>query len=92
MPRSSFGKQRPRLADVQCSRLQFLPGDKIVVRLQPRRPLWSKSEIKGVKKMVEKWVGDSVDVLVVDTSIMDLEVVRGGIDSIQDPKTLRKST
>jgi len=72
---SGFGKQRPRLADVQCSRLSFKPGDKLIVKLQPRTPPWSRSEIKQVKKMVEKWTGDYVEVLVVDLTVMEIEKV-----------------
>lgn len=66
---SSFGKQRPRLADVKCSRLQFQSGDKILVKLFQR---FTKDEQKKIKKMVEKWAGDGIEILLVDTTQMEV--------------------
>lgn len=76
---SSFGKQRPRLADVQCSRMQFQPGDKVMVKVYDRL---TKEEHRKTKKMVERWAGDGVEVLIVDTTRMEvtkLEEEQSGI-------------
>lgn len=53
---------RPRLADVQCSRLRFMPGDRIIVR---SRVVLDKEDQTKLKKTVERWAGDGVEVLVV---------------------------
>jgi len=60
----------PKLMDVQCSRMQFQPGDKILVKA---RTILSSLERKQIRKMVEKWAGDHVAVLVVDPS---LEIIK----------------
>ena len=68
---SSFGKQRPRLADVQCTRMQFQPGDRLLVKVfQPKTP----SEMKKIRKMVERWAGSHVEVLVVDVTQMEIRI------------------
>lgn len=63
-------KPAPRIADVQCSRMKFEPGDRIVVKLYQRLSL---SEQKKLKKTVEKWAGD-VEVLLVDLAVFNVEV------------------
>jgi len=62
---------RPRLAEVQCSRLQFEAGDRIIVR--SFHPLSSERR-KKLRKTVERWAGVDVEVLIVDTSQFDVEV------------------
>lgn len=69
-----IGKARARLADVQCTRLQFQPGDRVLVRV--RQPL-SGEQRRRLQKTVERWAGDCVEVLIVDTSAMEVFVERG---------------
>lgn len=64
-----MSKVRPRLADVQCSRMQFQPGDKLLVKVHHHL---SKEDHHRVRKMVEKWAGDHVEVLVIDTTQMEV--------------------
>lgn len=61
----------PRLADVQCSRLQFQPGDRVIVRVY--RPIDSVQE-KRLKRTVERWAGDQVEVLVINALEMSINV------------------
>ena len=63
----------PRLADVQCRRLKFEPGDKVLVRtyinLDPQ-------QTKKLKRSVEKWAGDCVEVLIYNELEMSIDVER----------------
>lgn len=61
----------PRLADVQCSRLRFESGDRIIVR--SFHPLNSE-ERKKLRRTVERWAGVDVEVLIVDTSQFDVRI------------------
>lgn len=64
----------PRLADVQCSRLRFQPGDRVIVRVH--RPI-SKEQEKRLKRVVERWAGDCVEVLVINDLEMSVHVEAG---------------
>lgn len=64
----------PRLADVQCCRLQFQPGDRVVVRIYQKL---DQSQQRRLKKSVEKWAGD-VEVLIVDCTVFDVKVLKPG--------------
>lgn len=64
----------PRLADVQCSRLKFEPGDRVVVRVY--RAI-SKEQEARLRRMVEKWAGDCVEVLVINGLEVGIHVETG---------------
>jgi len=68
------GKYLPRLADVQCSKMQFSPGDRILVRLQ--QPGSTREDRAAIKRMVEKWAGDIVEVLVVDPGLISIDILK----------------
>ena len=61
----------PRLADVQCSRLRFQPGDRVIVRVY--RPI-SDEQTKKLRRTVERWAGDQVEVLVINALEMSIGV------------------
>lgn len=61
----------PKLADVQCSRFQFQPGDRLLVRCH--RHL-SKEEERRLKKTVERWAGNQVEVLVINALEVQINV------------------
>lgn len=61
----------PRLADVCCTPVHFQPGDRIIVRLYQRMDGESMARLK---RTVERWSGGQTEVLVVDTTIADLEI------------------
>lgn len=66
-----IGQARARLADVQCSRFEFKPGDRVVVRVF--RPM-SKEESVKLKRAVERWAGNCVEVLIVNALEMSIHV------------------
>ena len=63
----------PRLVDVQCSRMQFGPGDRLLVK--SRQPI-SKEERKKIHRMAQRWAGDHVEVLVIDLTKLEIEIER----------------
>jgi len=62
---------RPRLADVQCSRLQFSPGDRILVRTYHRL---DQAQKRRLEKTIQKWAGVSVEVLIYCTQDFDIAI------------------
>ncbi len=62
---------RPRIADVQCSRLVFQPGDRILVRVYHKI---DKDQMRKLRKSVTKWAGCDVEVLIINALDMDIEV------------------
>lgn len=61
----------PKLADVQCSRLQFQPGDRILVRCHRKL---SDEEERKLRRSVERWAGNCVEVLVINALEVSVEV------------------
>lgn len=61
----------PRLANVQCSRLRFEDGDRIIVRLF--QPLDDDGKRK-LYKTVKNWAGAEVEILIVDETKMEVIV------------------
>ena len=62
---------RPTLADVQCSRLRFEPGDRILVRVYQDLNSVQK---KRLQRMVEKWAGGVAEVLIIDARQVEIQV------------------
>jgi len=62
---------RPRIADVQCSRLQFQPGDRVLVRVFGKL---EKAAKKKLSKSIQKWAGCDVEVLIINNLEMELTV------------------
>jgi hypothetical protein len=67
-----------RIADVQCSRLKFEPGDRLLVHVN--YPL-TKNEERKLRRSIGRWAGEEVVILIVDRTKMTVEVDknRGGI-------------
>jgi len=61
----------PRIANVQCSRLQFQPGDKVIVRVYQKL---GKTDKARLMRTVQRWA-EPAEVLLVDTTLFDLDVV-----------------
>lgn len=62
----------PRLADVQCSRLRFEPGDRVLVRV--RTQITNEQERK-LKRSVARWAGIDEDrVMVINTLEVSINV------------------
>jgi len=74
MPPNFLRKRPPKIADVQCSRLVFQPGDRIIVRVQVNL---DSDQYRKLRKSVQKWAGCEVEVLIINVMIMDLEIQKG---------------
>ena len=69
----------PRLADVKCTPIRFRSGDRVLVRVYQSMDLPS---LQKLKKTVEKWAGDHVEVLVIDTTKLDLEIDQSALGDL----------
>lgn len=67
------GKRRPRLADVQCSRFKFQPGDRLLVRVFETL---TPAERKRLEKTIKSWTGPDVEILIIDPKRMELTLDR----------------
>ena len=61
----------PRLADVQCTRLQFEPGDRILVKVNHRL---DNNAQRRLRNTIQKWAGVEVEVLIICTLDMDISI------------------
>lgn len=68
-----MGSRMPKLADVQCTRVEFQPGDRIIVKVFTDL---DRDQRKKLLKTVAKWAGPDVEVLLVDLRKYDIEVVK----------------
>ncbi len=66
-----IGQKRPRIADVQCSRLVFEPGDRLLVRTTHRL---NNEEKRKLRKSILKWAGVEVEVLIICLLDLDIEI------------------
>ncbi len=66
---------RPRIADVKCSRLQFEPGDRILVRVYHKLD-WDQTS--KLRKSITKWAGCEVEVLIYNATEFDIQVEKPG--------------
>ena len=64
----------PRLADVQCCRVDWQPGDRIIVKLRTNVDAdWKKR----MRKSIRKFARCEVEVLFINELAMDIEVQKG---------------
>ena len=64
----------PQIADVQCSRLTFQPGDRTIVRM---RVNIDNEQRRKLRKSIQKFAGCEVEVLIINELEMDIEVAKG---------------
>lgn len=64
-------KAKPRIADVQCSRMQFEPGDRLLVRTYVELDAEQK---KKLSRSIQKWAGPDIEVLIINATQMEIEV------------------
>lgn len=62
---------KPRLADVQCKPLRFLPGDRILVRIHHRL---EREEKQKLRRTIEKWAGVPVEILIFCDLDMEIQI------------------
>ncbi len=60
-----IGQRRPGIADVQCRRLQFQPGDRVIVEVFCKL---DKDQRKKLRRSVQKWAGCEVEILIYDAT------------------------
>ncbi len=65
--------RRARIAEVNCTKMHFDPGDRILVKL--KQPIGVIEERK-LRRTVEKWAGDGIEILIIDTTKMGIEFER----------------
>jgi len=63
--------KKPNLAEVHCSKIQFNPGDRILVRVL--RALDS-DELDRLVRTIKRWAEVDVEVLVVDCTKVELKI------------------
>ncbi len=68
-----MAKAKVGLADVQCSRLQFLPGDRVLVKVYHTLDRDSRRKLE---KSVKRWAGTDVEVLVYNATQMEITIDR----------------
>ena len=61
----------PRIANITCSRLQFQPGDRVLVR--SFHPL-TYDEERRLRRSIIKWAGCEVEALIYCGSEMEITV------------------
>ena len=61
----------PKIANVQCSRLVFQPGDRLIVRVCSDL---DRDQKRKLLQSVRKWAGTDVEVLLVDVRVFDIEI------------------
>ena len=60
-----------RLADVQCSRVEFPPGSRIIAKVHYKL---TRDDRRKLEKTIKRWAGKEVEVLIVDTTFMEIEI------------------
>ncbi len=68
---SVLKKPKPNLANLECSRMKFEPGDRVLVRTH--RNL-SRDEMRKLRKTISKWAGCEVEILFVNALEVDLGI------------------
>ncbi len=71
-----IGKAKQCIADVQCSRLQFEPGDRILVRSNYRL---DNDAMRRLRKSIIKWAGCEVEVLIICLLDFDIEIEKKNV-------------
>jgi hypothetical protein len=64
---------KPRLLDLKCAALRFNPGDRIIVRTPH---LLDEDQRRKIRRMITKWAGVDVEVLIVELPLFDVEIDR----------------
>lgn len=67
-------RRLPRIAEVQCTRLRFEPGDRLLVKTYRRL---DPDEQRRMRRSINKFAGCDVEVLFVDLTRFDIEVDKG---------------
>lgn len=66
--------KKPWIADIECTRLKFEPGDRILVRTYQKL---DKDQEKRLKRSIQKWAGVEVEILIINVLELDINVESG---------------
>jgi len=64
---------QPRLADIRAERINFQPGDRVLVRMHHRI---DKEQETKLRRSIMKWAGTAVEVLIYCDLDMDMKIER----------------
>lgn len=67
-------KRPPHIAEVHCERIQFQPGDRVLVRTFTDLELEQKRKLQAA---VQRWAGKDVEVLIYNGLQMELTIEHG---------------
>jgi hypothetical protein len=70
---------KPRLAEVQCTKIQFDPGDRLLVKVQHEL---NAEQRKQLTRTIQKWAGAEVEVLIINVNRMQLEIQKKAAGSL----------
>jgi hypothetical protein len=62
---------KPNIADVRCHRIQFQPGDRVLVRCYRKL---GPDEQRRLRRSIVKWAGCEVEVLIINAMEVDIAV------------------
>lgn len=61
----------PRIANVQCSRFKFEPGDSVLVKTFYNL---DKDGEARLRRIIQRWAGVEIRILIVDCTKMDVRI------------------
>ena len=64
---------RAKIADVQCTRLDLRPGDRLLVKVYDKL---DKDQAAKLRRGIQKWAGKDVEILIYNATALDIEVDR----------------
>ena len=64
----------PNIAEVDCSRIRFRDGDRVLVRTYAN---YDRAQMDRMRAMVRRWAGREVEVLFYNANAMEITVEQG---------------
>lgn len=64
-------RRLPRIAEVKCSRIQFAPGDRVLVRIFQSL---DREQRKRLERSIQRWAGPDVEVLIYNATKMEVTI------------------
>lgn len=61
----------PRIADISLTKVQFAPGDRVIVRTHA---VLDVEEKKKLARSIKRWAGCDVRVLIYSTAQLDIQI------------------
>jgi hypothetical protein len=64
-------RPKPKIADISCTKTQFSPGDRVIVRVYRKI---DKEEARKLIRSIKKFAGCDIEVLIYDALQGDIEI------------------